>query len=249
VENLVARLTLTLIAMLTCPNTRRFYVAKVTERKRSNLPGPTRQRGDLPPRSHSGSVYSLRSPARVSCVLLVGLCLVPMTADAQVGQDRVLRQLPPNVWVKLQELPADASTQFVRQEHGGSCFDTKRGRLVLFGSNTHGRDWHNSPRFFDPAAAAWSQPYADDEFSTYAVNQEGIAVAGTNGDHPWTTHTFGTVVYDAARDEISTPSSTTTMSRAGSPTSSRTCGRESGARRLGSIAARRKNGRRWPAKA
>ncbi|OPX22239.1 MAG: hypothetical protein B1H04_05340 [Planctomycetales bacterium 4484_123] len=73
---------------------------------------------------------------------------------------------------------------FRRQAHGGSCFDTKRGRLVLFGSNTHGRTWMNSPLFFDPVTTTWSRAYDDDKPETYTVNAEGIPVAGSRGDHP-----------------------------------------------------------------
>jgi hypothetical protein len=98
VENLVARLTLTLITILTYPNTRSRFCAP------HDTTNASRQRGDLSPRSHSGAVCSLRSPAHVFCVLLVGLCLVPMTADGQVGQDRVLRQLPPNIWMGVEPI-------------------------------------------------------------------------------------------------------------------------------------------------
>ena len=55
-----------------------------------------------------------------------------------------LLKLEPDVWVKIHEPKAGEAT-FRRQPHGGSCFDTKRGRLILFGSDTHGRDFTNSP--------------------------------------------------------------------------------------------------------
>jgi|GEM_PF-806243 len=110
--------------------------------------------------------------------------------------------LPANRWVRLAELTAGMPGAFLRQEHGGSCFDRRRGRLLLFGSNTHGHDWLNSPRGFDPVTATWDQPYPDDPFETYAVNPAGLPVAGPHGDHPWTMHTFGSVVYDPGRDEM-----------------------------------------------
>jgi hypothetical protein len=117
------------------------------------------------------------------------------TAPALLG-------LEPNRWVKIHEQKRGDAVFFRRQEHGGSCFDAKRGRLVLFGSNTHGGEWLNSPRIFDPVALSWTQPYPDDDFKTYAVTTDGLPVAGEKGNHPWTTHTFGAVVYDAARDEM-----------------------------------------------
>lgn len=130
-----------------------------------------------------------------------GLAMAVARAAEPIASDN----FKPDVWVKLHEQTPSDGVRFTRQEHGGSCFDSKRGRLVLFGSNTHGRDWHNSPRFFDPTTGVWSQSYADDDFRTYAVNAQGVAVAGAQGDHPWTMHTFGAVVYDSARDEIVVP--------------------------------------------
>jgi len=109
---------------------------------------------------------------------------------------------PPNRWVKLHERQPTDAVQFRRQAHGGSCFDSKRGRLILFGSNTHGRDWTNSPLNFDVGSRTWSRIYANDDRATYAVSQDGIPIAGPNGMHPWAMHTFGAVLYDPSRDEM-----------------------------------------------
>ncbi len=113
-----------------------------------------------------------------------------------------LVNLEPNRWLTLHELKRGEKGYFRRQAHGGSCFDTKRGRLVLFGCDTHGKDWLNAPRFFDPVKPGWTQPYPDDKRATYSVNAAGLAVAGPKANHPWTTHTFGGVLYDPGRDEM-----------------------------------------------
>jgi hypothetical protein len=114
-----------------------------------------------------------------------------------------LIDLPANQWVAIHQQARDDKVRFKRQEHGGSCLDTKRCRIVLFGSNTHGEDWTNSPLIFDVVAGSWSRLYENDDKSTYrAAGDEGIAVAGVNGDHPWAMHTFGTVQYDPQRDEM-----------------------------------------------
>lgn len=113
-----------------------------------------------------------------------------------------LLSLEPNRWIKIHEQTAKDAVRFQRQEHGGSCFDTRRGRLVLFGSNTHGRDWENSPLLFDPATLAWSRLYPFDPPQTYSVTAQGIPVAGVHSDHPWAMHTFGAVLYDPVRDEM-----------------------------------------------
>lgn len=109
---------------------------------------------------------------------------------------------PVNRWVKVHEQKPDDDVRFRRQAHGGSCFDAKRGRIILFGSDTHGRDWTNSPLIFDTAARRWSRVYDNDNRSTYAIDVNGIPVAGHKGSHPWAMHTFGTVMYDASRDEM-----------------------------------------------
>jgi len=114
-----------------------------------------------------------------------------------------LLNLPANQWVAIhQQKPGDA-VRFKRQEHGGSCFDSRRCRVVLFGSNTHGEDWTNSPLIFDVVVGSWSRLYADDDKSTYrAAGEEAIAVAGEARDHPWAMHTMGSVVYDERRDRM-----------------------------------------------
>ncbi|MCL2640947.1 MAG: hypothetical protein FWD53_08900 [Phycisphaerales bacterium] len=113
-----------------------------------------------------------------------------------------LANLPANEWVVLhQQTPTD-KVRFKRQLHGGSCFDTKRCRIILFGSDTHDQDWANSPLIFDVVTGTWSQVYPNDDKSTYRTTPEGLPVAGVNGDHPWTSHTFGAVVYDPERDEM-----------------------------------------------
>ncbi|MCG3181162.1 MAG: hypothetical protein BIFFINMI_03537 [Phycisphaerae bacterium] len=121
-------------------------------------------------------------------------------ADRPVVNKR-LADMPPNVWLKFHE-QGEGDVRFQRQAHGGSCMDTKRDRLILFGSNTHGKNWYNTPFFFDPVAERWTQLYPPDARATYKVTDAGLPVAGADGDHPWATHTFGTVEYDPSRDEM-----------------------------------------------
>ena len=107
-----------------------------------------------------------------------------------------------NRWIKLHEQQPTDVVRFRRQAHGGSCFDSKRGQLLLFGSDTHRQDWTNSPLLFDVSARQWHRTYASDEPATYAVNDNGIPVAGMEGQHPWAMHTFGAVLCDPSRDEM-----------------------------------------------
>lgn len=119
-------------------------------------------------------------------------------------KNATLLNLPRDRWVKIHE-QKPGETVFRRQPHGGSCFDRKRGRLILFGSDSHGRDFSNSPFFFDTASLNWARAYSDDPRETYQVTAEGLPVAGVEGKHPWAMHTFGSVVYDSQRDEMVVP--------------------------------------------
>jgi len=142
----------------------------------------------------------------IKSAVLVLASLTAAADDAKpIRQPRLnpeLVHLKPNVWWKLHEQQPGDEIRFRRQGHGDSCFDSQRGRLILFGSDTHGRDWTNSPLVFDPIVKKWARMYPDDDRSTYSVDRDGIPVAGKNRDHPWAMHTFGAVLYDPARDEM-----------------------------------------------
>lgn len=121
----------------------------------------------------------------------------PATAPASPASEPA-----PVRWVKLHEQKPSDAVRFRRQGHGGACFDAARGRLILFGSDTHGRNWENSPLLFDVARRRWSRLYPADGPATYAVTPAGLPVAGPGKDHPWAMHTFGAVVLDPTRDEM-----------------------------------------------
>ncbi|MHC4916938.1 MAG: hypothetical protein ACYTGB_15765 [Planctomycetota bacterium] len=149
----------------------------------------------------------MRTMLLLSSLLLTAI----MAGTAPAGEDpaaagppasQAIAKAEANKWLKLHEQKEGDAVRFKRQAHGGSCFDSKRGQLILFGSNTHGRDWCNSPLFFDVAKCEWRRAYPDDPKETYKVNDEGLPVAGEKGDHPWAMHTFGAVIYDPGRDEM-----------------------------------------------
>jgi tetratricopeptide (TPR) repeat protein len=119
-----------------------------------------------------------------------------------------LRNLPVGQWITLHQQTANDEVFFFRQNHGGSAFDTKRGRLVLFGSDTHdygdimGKNWSNSVYFFDPAVGVWTESYPKDPVASYTVNDAGLPVAGERADHPWAMHTYGALAYDPRLDQM-----------------------------------------------
>jgi hypothetical protein len=70
-------------------------------------------------------------------------CLMAVLAAARCGAAEPRRlnprllQIEPNQWVKLHEQQPGDAVVFRRQAHGGSCFDTKRGRET-YGVNADG---------------------------------------------------------------------------------------------------------------
>jgi hypothetical protein len=113
-----------------------------------------------------------------------------------------LKALPEGAWFKIHELVGDSEEVFSRQVHGGAAFDPVRGRLMLFGSDTHSLNWDNSVRFFDLGDLRWSRAYPEDDPKTYRVNRRGIPVAGSGVERPWAMHTFDAVEFDPISDRL-----------------------------------------------
>jgi len=138
----------------------------------------------------------------IAALLVTAALAIPRAHAADRPLNPKLLDLPPDRWVEIhRQQPADAVT-FRRQAHGGSAFDLKRGRIVLFGSDTHGDDWTNSPLYFDVASLTWSRAYPNDDPSSYRVAADGLPVAGTAARHPWAMHTFAAVTYDELNDRL-----------------------------------------------
>jgi len=138
----------------------------------------------------------------VSLALVIFIFTLTTFAEDVNLKSPTLAKQEVNVWVKIHQQKKGDTLTFQRQAHGGSCFDSKRGQLVLFGSNTHGKEFTNSPLLYDVFKNEWSRMYPNDAFETYTVTDVGLPVCGANADHPWAIHTFGTVNFDASRDEM-----------------------------------------------
>ena len=111
---------------------------------------------------------------------------------------RLLR-LEPNVWVKIHQ-PRTATWR--RQAHAGIAYDTRRGTLLLFGSDTHGSNWDNAVHEFDPVLERWITHYPPAPWETYRADKAGRAIAGTARLLPWAMHTFDNVLYDPKWDAL-----------------------------------------------
>ncbi len=110
-----------------------------------------------------------------------------------------LLNLPPNRWIKFHQ-PAKADWR--RQQHAGIAYDSKRGTLLIFGSDTHGSNWDNSVHAFDPVTERWTDHYPPAPKETYRADEEGHAIAGKDRPLPWAMHTYDNIVYDPHLDAM-----------------------------------------------
>jgi len=109
-----------------------------------------------------------------------------------------LLSLPPNHWV---EVHTPATREWSRQAHAGLVYDSRRGTLLVFGSNTHGLNWDNSVHEFDPVAERWVTHYPQATQESYRADGLGRAIAG-NPPQPWATHTYAGLAFDPQRDGL-----------------------------------------------
>lgn len=124
----------------------------------------------------------------------------PATAAAQERPlNPRLLALAPNIW-RLVAQPAEAGWR--RQTHAGIAYDSRRGRLLVFGSNTHGLDWDNEVHAFDPVTARWETHYPRAPKESYRADAAGRAIAGNGRLLPWAMHTYDNIVYDPRLDAI-----------------------------------------------
>ena len=113
--------------------------------------------------------------------------------------NKKLLSLPVNKWVKIHDT---GKTDWHRQQHSGIAYNSKRGTVLLFGSDTHGNDWDNSVHEFNPFTEQWTTHYKPADKSTYRLNEEGIPIAGTDKLLPWAMHTFDNIVYNPVLDAL-----------------------------------------------
>jgi hypothetical protein len=123
--------------------------------------------------------------------------------ETTVSQRRALNPrllgLKPNTWSLLSQ--PDAAT-WRRQGHAGIAYDSTRGTLLIFGSNTHGLNWDNAVHEFDPVTEHWVTHYPPAPKESYRADAAGRAIAGIGRLLPWAMHTYDNIVYDPRLDAI-----------------------------------------------
>ena len=107
--------------------------------------------------------------------------------------------LPENTWVRV---AVGNDGNWTRQGHAGLAYDSKRGSLLIFGSDTHGANWDNTVHEFSPLLREWHTLGAIAGPETYAATSTGLPAAGANGMQPWAMHTYDGIEYDPKLDAL-----------------------------------------------
>ncbi|MEJ2533848.1 MAG: hypothetical protein P8Y92_18915 [Halioglobus sp.] len=111
-------------------------------------------------------------------IVAIVACLTGCTnhsdEDEQLENTFFLMNLPANRWVEYHHLK---DGDWWRKGHAGRGYDSARGSLIVFGSDTRGEDWDNVVHEFIPKQREWVQHGFESNPDTYRVNDEGKRVA------------------------------------------------------------------------
>jgi len=139
-------------------------------------------------------------------LLLLGLVAVLLascdrtpSSEEQLENTLELLQLPVNQWVEFSKSDED---DWWPKGHAGMAYDSKRGQLVVFGSETHGEDHDNAIHVFVPGQRRWMHLGSSASPNSYRIDAKGIPISGTDSIQPWAMHTFDGVEYDPINDRI-----------------------------------------------
>lgn len=140
----------------------------------------------------------------ITCLIVAGLFYLTGCTDSSDEADQIenslfLINLPSNQWTKYHHLN---DGDWWRKAHAGLAYNSARGSLLVFGSDTHGEDWDNVVHEFIPRRRQWVHYGVNSAPDTYRVNSEGQPVAGEPSIAPWAMHTYDGVEYDPRRDKL-----------------------------------------------
>ena len=154
----------------------------------------------------STAILCINNFARRRIFLITGLITILLLActndsnlDVAPDEPLSLDNLPPNRWITYHEVN-DGS--WWRQGHAGLAYDSTRGSLLVFGSDTHGEDRDNVVHEFIPDERKWLHHDVESSFDSWKVNRDGYPVAGTTALTPWAMHTSDGVDYDPAKHAL-----------------------------------------------
>lgn len=149
--------------------------------------------------SHIIAIKHLVALATIILAVFLISCTSGTDVDDQLDNSVFLLNLPANRWVKYHEFKGN---EWWRKSHAGLAYDSTRGSLLVFGSDTHEQDWDNVIHEFIPRKREWVHHGVNAAPNTYRVNAEGYPVAGDIGLAPWAMHTYDGVSYDPIRDAV-----------------------------------------------
>lgn len=117
--------------------------------------------------------------------------------------NRDLLTIPVNQWIEIYPKPPQKSVftnifsgvNWHRQGHAGMAFASKRGTLLIFGSDSHGENWDNSVHEFSPLTLKWIDHYPASPKGSYRADKQAVAIAGENDLFPWAMHTYDSISY------------------------------------------------------
>ncbi len=150
------------------------------------------------------AAVALAAIGAAALLLVVWRCNGDVALPLEVDNALALRSLPPNRWIKYHEEHPGWS----RQGHAGIAYDSKRGTLLVFGSDTHGQNWDNAVHEFDPRRKGWETHQPASDPGTYRIDESGAPVAGTNALQPWAMHTYDGIEYHPGLDALVVMSTT-----------------------------------------
>lgn len=139
----------------------------------------------------------------IVCALASAVIIWRLNQDSEISRIAdslaLFADLPANTWTRIS---AGNDGGWTRQGHAGLAYDTKRGTLLLFGSDTHGENWDNTVHEFIPALREWRTLGAEARPETYAATPYGQPVAGDGTPQPWAMHTYDGIEYDPTLDAL-----------------------------------------------
>ena len=116
-------------------------------------------------------------------------------ADGRVGP---VDEIEPNRWIRIRTFGPVP----LRPDHGGSAFDSTRQQILLFGADTHFRDWSNAVTAFDLNSQTWVRHYRPSPRYAMRADGSGNRISGIIGLMPWPMHTYDGVVYHSGLDAL-----------------------------------------------
>jgi len=191
-----------LIAPLAAVITYRFALWVQLQTGVSSLASDTSSRIKQKPEPYHEKKYRIILPLAgisLACAAVAYFIIQKNTLPDELENALALRNLQANSWVRYYQGPMGEGRL---QYHAGSVYDSKRGTILVFGSDTHNEDWDNAVHEFDPAKKRWLSHYVSSPPSSYYADEIGRAVAGGQDVYPWAMHTYDAIIYDPVQDAL-----------------------------------------------